>query len=114
MARSCIENDNICEDINFQSTINNQQSIINNQGPDAFLLAGTSGQPSKGGEVPTVFISMEMNNFLSQWKWINLCHGLWKKSAIEKIAQVVLPVPNDDGRTYAYTDKDIPILGRLD
>ena len=33
---------------------------------------------------------------------------------LKKIAQVVLPVPNDDGRTYAYTDKDIPILGRLD
>ena len=40
----------ICEEINFQS-------MINNQGPDAFLLAGTSGQPSKGGEVPTVFYS---------------------------------------------------------
>ena len=47
-ARSDIENDNTREEINFQS-------IINNQGPDAFLLAGTSGQPSKGGEVPTVF-----------------------------------------------------------
>merc|ERR1712038_196242 len=50
--------------------------VYDGQGPDAFILAGTSGQPSKGGEV-------------------------------------VLPVPNDDGRTYAYTDKDIPILGRF-
>merc|ERR1712038_547188 len=31
--------------------------VYDGQGPDAFLLAGTSGQPSKGGEVPTVFYS---------------------------------------------------------
>ena len=33
---------------------------------------------------------------------------------LKKPPKVVLPVPNDDGRTYAYTDKDIPILGRFD
>merc|ERR1711990_393097 len=45
------------------------------QGPDAFFLAGTSGRPSKNG-------------------------------------QVVLPFP-DKEKTFAYTDKDIPILGRF-
>jgi len=45
------------------------------QGPDAFFLAGTTGRPSKNG-------------------------------------QVVLPFP-DKGKTFAYTDKDIPILGRF-
>jgi len=45
------------------------------QGPDAFFLAGTSGRPSKNG-------------------------------------QVVLPFP-DEEKTFAYTDKDIPILGRF-
>merc|ERR1712038_508038 len=59
-----------------EETIMIKNFVYDGQGPDAFLLAGTSGQPSKGGEV-------------------------------------VLPVPNDDGRTYAYTDKDIPILGRF-
>merc|ERR1712223_741183 len=59
-----------------EETIVIKNFVYDGQGPDAFLLAGTSGQPSKGGEV-------------------------------------VLPVPNDDGRTYAYTDKDIPILGRF-
>ena len=92
---------NICDEINFHS-------IINNKGPDAFLLAGTSGQPSKRGEVLTA------DCFLFRWKLINHCRYLRKKSAIEKIAQVVFPVPNDDERTYAYADKDIPILGRFD
>merc|ERR1712038_2019688 len=59
-----------------EETIVIKNFVYDGQGPDAFLLAGTSGQPSKGGEV-------------------------------------VLPIPNDDGRTYAYTDKDIPILGRF-
>merc|ERR1712038_1941196 len=59
-----------------EGTIVIKNFVYNGQGPDAFLLAGTSGQPSKGGEV-------------------------------------VFPIPNDDGRTYAYTDKDIPILGRF-
>merc|ERR1712038_292695 len=59
-----------------EETIMIKNFVYDGQGPDAFILAGTSGQPSKGGEV-------------------------------------VLPVPNDDGRTYAYTDKDIPILGRF-
>merc|ERR1712032_888676 len=45
------------------------------QGPDAFFLAGTTGRPSKNG-------------------------------------QVVLPFP-DKEKTFAYTDKDIPILGRF-
>jgi len=45
------------------------------QGPDAFFLAGTTGRPSKNG-------------------------------------QVVLPFP-DQEKTFAYTDKDIPILGRF-
>jgi len=45
------------------------------QGPDAFFLAGTSGRPSKNG-------------------------------------QVVLPFPAKE-KTFAYTDKDIPILGRF-
>jgi len=45
------------------------------QGPDAFFLAGTTGRPSKNG-------------------------------------QVVLPFP-DREKTFAYTDKDIPILGRF-
>jgi len=45
------------------------------QGPDAFFLAGTTGTPSKNG-------------------------------------QVVLPFP-DKEKTFAYTDKDIPILGRF-
>ena len=92
---------NNCDEINFHS-------IINNKGPDAFLLAGTSGQPSKRGEVLTA------DCFLFRWKLINHCRYLRKKSAIEKIAQVVFPVPNDDERTYAYADKDIPILGRFD
>merc|ERR1712165_552711 len=59
-----------------EETIVIKNFVYDGQGPDAFLLAGTSGQPSKGGEV-------------------------------------VFPIPNDDGRTYAYTDKDIPILGRF-
>merc|ERR1719412_557039 len=59
-----------------EDTIVIKNFVYDGQGPDAFLLAGTSGQPSKGGEV-------------------------------------VFPIPNDDGRTYAYTDKDIPILGRF-
>lgn len=45
------------------------------EGPDAFFLAGTTGRPSRNG-------------------------------------QVVLPFP-DEGKTFAYTDKDIPILGRF-
>merc|ERR1712223_2382531 len=59
-----------------EETIVIKNFVYDGQGPDAFILAGTSGQPSKGGEV-------------------------------------VFPIPNDDGRTYAYTDKDIPILGRF-
>merc|ERR1711971_1311850 len=45
------------------------------EGPDAFFLAGTTGRPSKNG-------------------------------------QVVLPFP-DEEKTFGYTDKDIPILGRF-
>jgi len=56
-------------------TILIENFVYDGQGPDAFFLAGTSGRPSKSG-------------------------------------QVVLPYPNKE-KTFSYTDKDIPILGRF-
>ena len=85
------------------------------EGPDAFFLAGTSGRPNKRGEVNTLMSPilpyLPIPSPLPPYPPLPCPPLLPFPLPSPPLPQVILPYPGSD-KTFSYSDKDIPILGR--